>query len=198
MFNTCVVELDRLNIVGYLNLDLELLLKINLFAVGEKLRLLSIAVAVVFAVSGNRVSAGMELQRVDGTVVDLDEYRGDGQWLLVMFWAVNCHICEEQKPEISLFHEKHRNDDAKVLGVALDGMDKIDLIKSNIERHKTSFPSLVGNIAIVASHYKNLTEESLRGTPTYLLFNPEGELVGNNPGPLRIQALEEFIASKSE
>lgn len=149
---------------------------------------------VTFSYGSNPAFAGMELQEVDGTVVDLDQYKGDGKWLLVMLWSISCHICEEQKPEISAFHTRHKDVDARVLGIALDGMEKVEAIKENIERQKTSFPSLVGNIAIVASHYQALTEESLRGTPTYLLFNPKGELVGNNPGPLRPEAVESFIA----
>ena len=139
----------------------------------------------------------MELQQVDGTVVDLDDYRGDGRWLLVMLWATTCHICEMQKPEISAFHDEHKDSDAHVLGIALDGMERLEAIKENIQQHKTSFPSLVGNIAIVASFYQHITEESLRGTPTYLLFNPGGELVGNNPGPLSVEAIENFMARKT-
>ncbi len=158
------------------------------------LRNMLLTVALLFSVGSSPAFAGMELQQVDGTVVDLDEYKGDGKWLLVMLWATTCHICEEQKPEISDFHSRHKDIDARVLGIALDGMSEVEAIKENMKRHKTSFPSLVGNIAIVASHYQALTQENLRGTPTYLLFNPEGELVGNNPGPLRAEALESFIA----
>ncbi len=143
------------------------------------------------------VHAGMELHELDGNVVDLDDYKGDGKWLLVMLWSTTCHICEAQKPSISRFHTEHKDIDAHVLGIALDGMDSIDAIKQNIATHETSFPSLVGDIVIVASHYQGMTQESLRGTPTYLLFDPEGELVGNNPGPLRIEALEQFMARKS-
>lgn len=139
----------------------------------------------------------MELHELDGEIVDLDNYTGNGKWLLVMFWATTCHICEAQKPSISEFHNRHKDADAEVLGVAIDGMENIDAIRENMETHQTSFPSLVGEIVIVASHYQGMTQESLRGTPTYLLFNPEGELVGNNPGPLRVEAIEAFMARKS-
>ena len=43
-----------------------------------------------------------------------------------------------------------------------------------------------------------MTEENLRGTPTYLLFSPVGELLGNNPGRLSVEAIESFIARKTE
>jgi peroxiredoxin len=154
-------------------------------------------VAMLTLASMPTVQAGMELHQLDGEIVDLDDYTGNGKWLLVMLWSTSCHICEEQKPSISEFHEAHREVDAEVLGIAIDGMASIDEIKNNIERHPTSFPSLVGEIVIVASHYQGMTQESLRGTPTYLLFDPEGNLVGNNPGPLRVEAIEQFMARKA-
>ena len=162
----------------------------------NSLKILAITLALAL-VASNPVRAGMELHELDGKVVDLDDYRGNGKWLLVMLWATTCHICELQKPEISDFHTKHKDIDAHVLGIALDGMEEIEAIKDNMQRHKTSFPSLIGNITIVASHYQGLTQENLRGTPTYLLFDPQGELVGNNPGPLRPEAIEAFIARKA-
>lgn len=162
-----------------------------------KTQTIVITVFYIFLLSVNPARAGMELQHTNGEIVDLDSYRADGKWLLVMFWATTCHICEIQKPEISAFHDRHRDKDAQVIGVAIDGMENVDAILANMRQHETSFPTLVGNIAIVASHYQQLTEESFRGTPTYLLFDPDGELVGNNPGPLSAEAIEKFIARKS-
>ena len=139
----------------------------------------------------------MEVQEFDGSIVRLDEQIGDGKWLLVMLWATDCHICKQQKPEISRFHDQHKDEDARVVGIALDGMGAVDEVKSYLDVHQVSFPNYVGELAIVASHYLVLTEENLRGTPTYLLFNPDGELMGNNPGPLSVDAIEKFIARKS-
>ena len=70
----------------------------------------------------------MELQKLSGERVDLDDYRGGGKWLLVMIWATDCHICHQQKPLISDFHDKHQNSDAEVLGIAARiSMDNKDL-----------------------------------------------------------------------
>ncbi len=157
---------------------------------------LAMMMAALLLVPG-LVQASMEIQELDGNIVRLDERVGGGKWLLVMLWATDCHICKQQKPEISRFHDKHKDIDAEVLGIALDGIGAVDKVKSYLDNHKPSFPNYVGDIAIVASHYLVLTEESLRGTPTYLLFNPEGELVGNNPGPLSVESLEQFIAKKA-
>lgn len=149
--------------------------------------------AALLTVSGG-IGHAMEIQELDGDIVRLDQRVGGGKWLLVMLWATDCHICKEQKPEMSRFHDKHKDHDAEVLGIALDGMRAVDLVKDYLDAHQPSFPNYVGEFAIVASHYFVLAEENLRGTPTYLLFNPDGELVANNPGPLRVEALEQFIA----
>lgn len=146
----------------------------------------------------NSAHAGMEVQELDGTVVDIDDHRGNGKWLLVMLWATDCHICHQQKPEISAFYNRHKDTDAVVMGIALDGMDKVDEVREYLAVNKPSFPNYVGNIAIIASHYQGLTDESLRGTPTYLLFGPGGELLGNNPGPLSVDAIEKFMARKAQ
>jgi len=158
---------------------------------------LGVVLLTVLLAAPLTVYATMEIQELDGNIVRLDEQRGDGKWLLVMLWATDCHICRQQKPEMSRFHDQHKDKDASVLGIALDGMGAVDKVKSYLDEHQPTFPNYVGEIAIVASHYLVLTEESLRGTPTYLLFNPDGELVGNNPGPLSTEAIEKFIASKS-
>ena len=141
------------------------------------------------------VASAMELQSVDtGEDVVLDDLKGNGKWTLVMLWATDCHVCHIDKPEISAFHTKHKDDDAEVIGIALDGIERLGKVKNYIAANNPSFPSYVGDIAIIASHYYGMTEENLRGTPTYLLFSPEGELLGNNPGRLRVEAIEKFIA----
>lgn len=119
---------------------------------------------------------------------------GEGQWTLVMIWATDCHICKQQKPVISAFHDAHKDTDANVFGIALDGRQGLGEVNEYLEEHAVSFPNFVGDYPSVAIGYQKLTEESLIGTPTYLLFNPEGELKGNNPGPIGVEAIEKFIA----
>lgn len=119
---------------------------------------------------------------------------GQGQWTLLMIWASDCHVCRAQKPVISAFHDAHRDSDAQVVGLALDGPEGLDAVNAYLKQHQASFPNRVGELSAIAATYTALTEEPLRGTPTYLLFDPDGELVGNNPGPLSVAALESFIA----
>jgi len=73
----------------------------------------------------------------------------------------------------------------------------MDAVKEYLAEHQPTFPNYVGDYQMVAMNYQSLTEENLRGTPTYLLFNPQGELKGNNPGPVTPSAIERFIANNT-
>lgn len=143
----------------------------------------------VFAVTPFR-----DLMNTDGKIVDTSRDFGHGKWTLVMLWSTDCVICTKQNPMISAFHEKHRNVDAQVIGIALDGPMNIDNVNAYIERHQLPFTNYIGRMDLVAMNYQILTQEPLRGTPTYLLFDPQGNLKGNNPGPVRAVAVEEFMA----
>ena len=121
----------------------------------------------------------------------------DGRWTLVMIWATTCHVCKAQKGVISEFHDAHKDKDAKVFGIALDGRRGLDDVNEYLSEHKASFPNYVWDFPSTAISYMKLTEQDLRGTPTYLLFDPKGELMGNNPGPITAEAVERFIARNS-
>jgi len=114
----------------------------------------------------------------------------------LMLWATNCHICEIDKPVMSAFHDKHKETDATVFGISIDGHDSLPAVQSYLERHDVNFPNSVGEFLTVGSSMLDIAEESLRGTPTYLLFNPEGEITGVHAGHLEAEHVENFIASK--
>lgn len=164
----------------------------------SKIRFVLLQVLVAASLIVSSAANSMEMQSVEsGETLSLEDLTGNGKWTLVMFWASTCHICKLQKPDMSAFHEKHKDSKAEVVGIAMDGMERIDDIKRYISETKPSFPSYVADGIIVSSYYFGMTEETLRGTPTYLLFNPEGELLGSNPGLLSVEAIESFIERKS-
>jgi thiol-disulfide isomerase/thioredoxin len=138
-----------------------------------------------------------QLLTIDGVLLDEPPAVGNGRWKLVMIWATDCPICKQQKPVISAFHNAHKDKDAEVFGIALDGRQGLVAVNKYLKQHTVTFPNYVGEFSSIAANYQRLTEEDLRGTPTYLLFNPEGELKGNNPGPISVDAIEAFIARHS-
>jgi len=138
-----------------------------------------------------------DLVDTEGSPSPLSDTFGSGKWTLVMIWSTDCHLCEEQKPKISAFFDKHKSGNIDVFGIALDGRKNLDDVQDYLSKNQPTFPNYVGEFPIVAANYQALTEEPLRGTPTYLLFNPEGELKGNNPGPVSPAAIEGFIERHS-
>ena len=133
----------------------------------------------------------------EGKLLETPPSLTDGRWTLVMIWATTCHVCKAQKGVISEFHDAHKDKDAKVFGIALDGRRGLDDVSEYLSKYTASFPNYVWDFPSTAISYMKLTEQDLRGTPTYLLFDPNGELKGNNPGPITAEAVERFIARNS-
>jgi len=135
----------------------------------------------------------IDLIDVDGQPVTTEADVGHGKWQLVMIWAIDCHICKEMKPKISAFHNKHKDDDAVVFGLALDGPSKVAEVKQYIDDYNVSFPSYIGRFTDITSTFEVNNGAPFAGTPTYLLFNPVGELMAIDFGLVDIDALERFI-----
>jgi len=137
----------------------------------------------------------LALHDLNGKPASLEKHVGKGKWTLVMFWAVHCPICERNKPEINAFAEKHQGKDAEVVGIVIDGLEKKAEIEQKLKQHPLKFPNYVAELGLMAMNFEIAANEPFRGTPTYWLFNPQGELVAVNPGPIRAEALENFIAT---
>ena len=138
-----------------------------------------------------------DLVDISGKPVTTEADVGIGKWQVVMIWATDCHICSIMKPRMSAFHDKHKDSDAQVYGVALDGAANLDAVQKYMKDHKVTFPTYIGEMGLIAANFEINAEVRLSGTPTYMLFNPEGKLVAIDYGMLEIEALESFISRNS-
>jgi thiol-disulfide isomerase/thioredoxin len=108
---------------------------------------------------------GIVLADFEGNRRSIEDYVGGGKWLVVMIWASDCHICNTEVPEYMAFHEAHKDTDASVLGISMDGEARKDEAVAFLERHLVNFPSLIGDIEVVTALYAKLTGSFLAGTP---------------------------------
>ena len=154
------------------------------------------SISLLLASSFTNASDWTEVRTLKGKFTTLSQHFEKDKWTLVMLWTTDCGICQREYPVISEFHDKHKDVDAKVIGVSLDGYSKLNSITKHINEMPMTFDNLIGEITVVAFNYESATEEPLRGTPTFLMFNPQGQLVGHNPGPVKPEALEKFISNK--
>ena len=143
-------------------------------------------------------AASAEIRPFTAAADPISEHRTEGAWTLVMFWSVTCSICATESPGLSAFHEEEARSGVNVLGVSIDGAGMREEVAAWMARHQMRFPTLLGDLAQVAGYFSAATGEPFRGTPSFLMFDPRGRLVGVNVGPVRVQAVREFIARKQE
>ena len=138
------------------------------------------------------VHAG-ELVDFDGNPKAISDYSGKGKWLVVMIWASDCHVCNQEAHAYVDFHFAHSDEDAQVLGITIDGQAKKAEAQKFIERHKINFPNLIGEPAAVADLFSQLTGAYFAGTPAFLFYDPKGELRAQELGAVPTELIEDFI-----
>lgn len=137
------------------------------------------------------------LKGFDGSMHTLDEYTGKGKWTVVMIWASDCSACNSEAKNYVKFHNTHQATDAMMLGVSMDGDEKKLDAEAFIDRHGVNFTNLIEEPEKVAALYTGLTGQPWIGTPTFLVYNPAGELRAAQVGAVPTEIIESFIARES-
>jgi len=150
------------------------------------------AVPVIAGISGAGILKGF-----DGSIHTLGEYTGQGKWTVVMIWASDCHVCNQEASAYDKFHRAHKDKDASILGLSLDGAAKKVDAEKFIKRHDVSFPNLIAEPDTVMQLYSQLTGQPWVGTPSFLIYSPEGELRAAQVGAVPVELIETFIAKES-
>ena len=133
---------------------------------------------------------------LDGKPDSINNYIGKDKWTIVEIWASDCGACRMHMPEMVEFDGKLKN--ARLLGVTLDGQAGIDDAEDFLAEFDVKFPTIVSNSIEMNIWMEQSIGESLRGTPTFILFDPEGKLVAAQPGIVAVSSLEKFIISNSK
>ena len=133
------------------------------------------------------------LQDFDGKPGAIDDYAGKGKWLVVMIWASDCHVCNAEAQNYDFFHDAHKDKDATVLGISIDGQGGLQDARAFVARHQVSFPNLIGEPQAVMQLFYDLTGVTWVGTPTFLIYNPSGKLVVQQIGAVPVDLIESFI-----
>ena len=162
------------------------------------LRILMVVAIVVASNNAAARASDFKVQTLDGDEVPLSSYFESGKWTMVMLWTTYCRTCRKQYPIISKFHDKHKDSDAKVVGLSLDGFELADKVRSYVVDQPMTFDSAITEVTKFAPAYKAITENAFTGTPTYLMFDPSGAMVAATAGPMKIEMVERFIAENSD
>ena len=149
----------------------------------------------MFAVTHLVTAAG--LTTFKGEAKEIEDFTGKGKWVLVMFWASDCHICNKEAHQYVDFHLAHSDEDAVVLGISLDGKSRYKEAEKFISKHNIDFPNLIGEPEIVAREYSKHSQQRWVGTPSFLLFNPKGEILAAQAGAVPPEIVENFMKKHS-
>ncbi len=137
------------------------------------------------------------LQTFDGKGKNIEDYMSKGKWLIVMIWASDCHICNKEAHQYVTFHHNYQHKNAQMLGISADGTRKKKQAEAFIRRHKLNYPNLIAEPEVVAELYAELTGEAWYGTPSFLVFAPNGELIAAQIGAVPSRSIEKFIQKNS-
>lgn len=125
----------------------------------------------------------------------IKNHLGNNKWTIVEVWQSDCHSCREHMPSMVEFDGKLKN--VRILGISLDGKAGIENAKNFLAEFDIKFPTILSNPIEMNAWMEEHLEESLIGTPTFILFNDKGELVAAQAGIVPVDSLENFIMENS-
>ena len=152
-----------------------------------------LAMILTFGLLSSAVFADDALRDMQGNITSLEQQKEADKWTVVMIWASDCHVCNQEANQYSAFHTEHADKDAKIIGVSIDGQEGKADADEFIKRNEVIFPNLIGDIRTVADWYQGLTGEAFRGTPTFVVFGPDGEIQAAQPGAVPPSVIEKFM-----
>ena len=160
-------------------------------------RLVFGVIAAFLALGAHAAGNTPTLRDLDGTPRDLEDLLGGGKWTVVMFWASDCGVCNQEAPAWSVFDSLHRARDARVVGVSMDGQKGLAGARAFVERHMMDFPNLIGEPAEVMRLFTDLGRQPFVGTPSFLVYGPDGQLRARQVGALPPDKLEAYIVKRT-
>jgi len=162
-------------------------------------RSVSFVAVLLVLLAAQAASAGSPLfQNLGSDAFEtIDNHSEPGKWLIVMIWASDCEICKHEAGSYQQFHDRHREVDARVLGITLDGSARKDDALAFVDQHKLKFDNLIGEPEVVMGYFQLLTGSRWVGTPTFLVFGPDGELMAKQAGAVPTDLIEQFIAANT-
>lgn len=151
-------------------------------------------VGVVMALMLNTAHAAapdITLPDLQGQPHHLNEFIGKGKWVVMVFWMHDCKICVREIHHLQAFHAAHADKDALVLGISIDGADRVKDAGAFVARHKLTFPNLLTEPDFEA--IQKFGGGKFLGTPTVYFYDPIGRLVARKIGPIPRADIEAYI-----
>ncbi len=125
------------------------------------------------------------LPSLDGSQVELSQFRGDG--VILVFWVTWCHICQAELPMLQKVYDEYHGRGLEV--VAVNYKDSPRAVQAFVKEKGLKFHVLLDRGGTVNGLYR------VRGFPTTVFISPGGEIVKITVGG---RPSEAFFASEAK
>jgi thiol-disulfide isomerase/thioredoxin len=153
------------------------------------MRLLALVFMMLFSVVSYAEPVDYSLPDLKGQHHALADYKG--KWIIVNYWATWCPPCQEEIPDLIDFHDRHKDDDAVVIGINFEDIGQQQLV-SFVDSFLISYPILRSEPLAVTPL------GPVPGLPTTYIIAPDGSPVARQVGPVTAEQLDEYIARKKK
>jgi peroxiredoxin len=140
----------------------------------------------------------LKLDGIDGKKHALNEYVGQGKWVVVNVWATACPYCRHELYDLTNFHNAHQDKDAMVIGLTIDWPSfeypEKNYLTEFASSHFIDYPVLMADGMLATQ----VIGQSVDMVPISLMYNPEGKLVKRINGMVTEKVLEEVIRQNPE
>jgi len=153
------------------------------------MRLLAIVFMCLFAVTGVAEPVDYSLPDLHGKNHSLADYKG--KWVIVNYWATWCPPCQEEIPDLVEFHDRHKDDDAVVVGINFEDIGE-EQLAAFVDSFLISYPILRSEPLAVTPL------GPIPGLPTTYIIAPDGSPVARQVGPVTGKQLDDYIARKKK
>ena len=140
------------------------------------------------AEAGGERTIELSLKDIDGNLHTLAEYRG--KWVVVNFWATTCPPCIREMPELSDFHDRHKDHDAVVLGVNFEDIRE-SWMRRFLDSVDVTYPILPWGTSPATPF------GLIIALPTTFIVSPDGTSVARYTGPITAADIEAYIDGQS-
>lgn len=135
---------------------------------------------------------------LQGKRVAFDQYIAKGKWVVVMIWAADCHVCNQEIEQYKALHKRIKKRYGIVLGITVDGWSKRKKAFGFVKKHKVNFPTLLIEREKMPEFFRPIARSSFIGTPTFMIFSRNGEYRGKQAGAIPANIIEKFIVNSDK
>ncbi|OQX01081.1 MAG: alkyl hydroperoxide reductase [Thiothrix lacustris] len=160
------------------------------------LRIKQVLIIALFAHGALFTMPASALSDMNDKPTTFDSLVSKGKWTVMEVWASDCPMCRASIHHTIDFQVS--NPDVTVVGVSLDGAEGKADAEKFIDEYGLTFPNVLSNPSEIDQYLYTTAKESFIGTPTFVVYNPEGKLLAVQPGAVTEEELSAFIKKQDK